>query len=304
VWLAVAIGLLVLAVALGLGVRWFFNGLSPRVDARRRARDDTYFFATCASGSMTRYRWLNRRLPASPRCRFCLAPFAGAGRVLGIKPSRKNPNFCMGCFEMAPIGAHDMEVGVLFADIRGFTAWCEGRDPGAAEHALNRFYALSTAVMADHDAIIDKLVGDEVMALFLTSFPSLGHGSRACTVMVHAAEELQRRLQADPEALPVGIGLNFGVARVGNVGDGPVKDFTAIGDVVNTAARLQACAQPRQIVMSDAVFGHVRDRYGRAKPMTLTVKGKTDTVQAHLLLPPPRSADATANADPRATVGR
>jgi adenylate cyclase len=287
VWLGVAIGLLLSVVALGLGVRWFFNRLSPRVDGRRRGRDDTYFFATCASGSMTRYRWLNRRLPASPRCRFCLAPFAGAGRILGIKPSRKNPNFCMGCFEMAPLGAHDMEVGVLFADIRGFTAWCEARDPGAAERALNRFYAVSTAVMAEHDAIIDKLVGDEVMALFLTSFPSLGHASRACAAMVHAAEELHDRLQADAEALPVGIGLNFGVARVGNVGEGPVKDFTAVGDVVNTAARLQACAEPRQIVMSDAVFEHVRDRYGDAESMTCTVKGKTDAVQAHLLAGPP-----------------
>jgi adenylate cyclase len=229
VWPAVAIILLVSVLALGLGVRWFFNRLSPHVDARRRGRDDAYFFAMCASGAMTRFRWLNRRLPAAPRCRLCLAPFGGAGRLLGIKPSRKNPNFCMGCFEMAPLGAHDMEVGVLFADIRGFTAWCEGRDPGAVEHALNRFYAGSTAVLGQHDAIIDKLVGDEVMALFLTSFPSLGSGSRACTAMVHAAEEVLRRFDGDAEALPVGIGLNFGVARVGNLGDGSVKDFTAVG---------------------------------------------------------------------------
>jgi len=283
IWLAVLAIVLASALALVVGVRWFFNWLSPRVDARRRARDDTYFFATCASGVMTRYRWLNRRLPAAPRCRFCLAPFAGAGRILGIKPSRKNPNFCMGCFEMAPLGAHEMEVGVLFADIRGFTAWCEGREPEEVERALNRFYAVSTAVMGEHDAIIDKLVGDEVMALFLTSFPLLGHGSRACAVMVHSAEELLRRLDAAEDSLPVGVGLNFGVARVGNVGDGAVKDFTAVGDVVNTAARLQACARPGEIVMSDAVFDHVRDRHAKATPVTLELKGKTTAVDAHVL---------------------
>jgi adenylate cyclase len=281
-WLLVAIALASVVVLLA-GVRWFFNWLSPRVDARRRARDDTYFFATCASGLMTRYRWVNRRLPASPRCRLCMAPFAGAGRLLGIKRSRKNPNFCMGCFEMAPLGGHDMEVGVFFADIRGFTAWCEGRDPAEVERALNRFYAVSTAVMGQHDAVIDKLVGDEVMALFLTSFPSLGHGPRACAAMVHSAEDLLRRLAHADEPLPVGVGLNFGVARVGNVGEGAVKDFTAVGDVVNTAARLQACALPGQIVMSDAVFEQVRDDYAQATRVTLELKGKAAGFGAHVL---------------------
>src|SRR5436305_3374872 len=163
----------VVLVGIGVATALFFNWLSPRVDARRRERDDDYFFDTCRSGWMTRYRWLNRRFPAAPRCRLCLVPFGGMGRLLRISPSRKNPNFCMGCFEMAPLGAHDMEVGALFADIRGFTSWCEGQPSAAIERALNSFYAVSTAVLAERDAIIDKLVGDEVMGLFLTAFSSL-----------------------------------------------------------------------------------------------------------------------------------
>jgi adenylate cyclase len=278
-WLIV-VGAVVVGTALLVwaGTPLFFNVLSPRTDGRRRARDDTYFFEACASGWMTRYRWFNRRLPADPRCRLCLVPFGGAGRILRIKPSRKNPNYCMGCFEMAPLGGHDMEIGVLFADIRGFTTWCEGRDPMEVERTLNRFYAISTAVMAESDAIIE-LVGDQVMALFLTTFPALRPGPRGCRVMVRSALDLLGRV--DP--LPVGVGLHYGVARVGNVGKGAVKDFTAVGDVINTGSRLQACAGPGEIVLSDEVFELIGEDYADARPVSLTLKGKSEPVAAHVL---------------------
>ena len=182
---------------------------------------------------------------------------------------------------MAPLGAHDMEVGVLFADIRGFTTWCEGQAAETVERALNRFYAVATGVLAERDAIIDKLIGDEVMGLFLTAFPSLE--ATACEVMVQSAEDVLRRLEVGDTALPVGIGLSFGVARVGNLGNGPVKDFTAVGDVVNTAARLQSHASPGQIVMSEAVYQRVSDQYPGAAPVTLDLKGKSGGVRAHVL---------------------
>ena len=280
-WITVVVIVAVLVVVAAAGIPWFFNWLSPRTDAWQRSRDDNYFFATCQSGWMSRYRWFNRRIPANPRCRLCLVPFAGVGRLLRIRPSRKNPNFCMGCFEMAPLGAHDMEVGVLFADIRGFSSWCEGRSPEAVERALNVFYGITTAVLAERDAIIDKLVGDEVMGLFLTAFPSLG--SKACSVMVGGAEEILRRVQLSDAVLPLGIGVNFGVARVGNVGGGSVKDFTAVGDVVNTAARLQSHAQSGEIVMSDAVYERVKNGYPHATPVTLALKGKNTSVNAYRL---------------------
>jgi adenylate cyclase len=133
--------------------------------------------------------------------------------------------------------------------------------------------------MAERDAIIDKLVGDEVMGLFLTSFPTLARGPQGCGVMVRSARDLLARL--DP--LPVGVGLHYGVARVGNVGDGAVKDFTAVGVVVNTASRLQACAGPGEIVMSDAVFERVSEGYADARPVSLTLKGKSEPIAAHVL---------------------
>jgi adenylate cyclase len=274
-----------LIIALFIGVPWFFNRLSPNVDGRRRARSDDYFVSDqCATGLMSRYRLLNRRLPTDPRCKFCLVPFGGIGRVLRIRPSRKNPNFCMGCFEMAPIGGTDMDVGILFADLRGFTAWCEQQPPSQVERALNRFYSVTTRAITDADGLVDKLVGDEVMGLFLTAFRSLGE--QTCEIMVAVAEEIVRGLHAavdTDDPLPVGIGLNYGTARVGNVGAGDVKDFTAVGDVVNTAARLQASAAAGQIVMSDSVYERVAERYPALARVDLALKGKSGVVAGRVL---------------------
>lgn len=280
--MTIAIAVLCVLVLVSLATRWFFNWLSPRVDGRRRVRDDEYFFNQCKSGMMTRYRWISRHLPAAPRCKFCLAPFRGLGRIGGIKPSRKNPNFCMGCFEMAPLGGHDMEIGVLFADIRGFTNWSERATPQAVEHTLNAFYKVTTDALVRRDAIVDKLIGDEVMGLFLTVFPSLG--GRTCEIMVDCAESILRELESSGDGkLPVGIGLHFGMARVGNIGAGDMKDFTAVGDVVNTAARLQSCADAGQIVMSDTVYERVADRYPNAVETTFTVKGKAEPLAARVV---------------------
>lgn len=223
-----------------------------------------------------------RHLPSDPRCRLCRAPYGGIGgrvmRRFGYGPSRKNPTLCATCFEKAPLGGVEMEIGVFFADVRGFTSMAEEMDPTGVAGLLNRFYESASAILG-RSAIIDKLVGDEVMGLFLTSFPTLAGGARACGVMVGSARELLARL--DP--LPVGVGLHYGVARVGNVGDGAVKDFTAVGDVVNTASRLQACAGPGEIVMSDEVFERVSESYADARPASLTLKGKSEPVAAHVL---------------------
>ena len=273
-----------LVLTLAVGVPYFFNRFSPAFDARRRARDDDYFLNECSSGRMSRYRWLNGRLPANPRCRLCLVPFGGFGRVFRVRPSRKNPNYCMGCFEMAPLGAKDMEVGVLFADLRDFTSWCESRSPETAEQMLNRFYTVASRTITRVDGLVDKLVGDEVMGLFLPTFPSLG--DRTCEVMVRVAADIIEELDAqasDDDFPTVGIGINFGVARVGNIGAGDVKDFTAVGDVVNTAARLQGCARPRQIVLSASVHDRVHPEPPGATQIDLELKGKAHVVGAWVI---------------------
>jgi len=173
-------------------------------------------------------------------------------------------------------------VGVLFADMRGYTAMAEKEAPEAIARLLNRFYAVATDVLASRDALIDKLVGDEVMALFLTGFTGPGCFRK----MASAAEGLLRGVghgSSEGPWLPLGIGMDFGLAFVGNVGAGEVKDFTALGDVVNTAARLQAEAKAGQIVMSERVYREVAERYPNVPLVELQLKGKSEPVAARVV---------------------
>jgi adenylate cyclase len=191
----------------------------------------------------------------------------------GFAPSRKNPRLCSECFEKAPMGGQEMEVGILFADVRGFTSLAERQAPDAVATLLNRFYASAVDVLCEH-AIIDKLVGDQVMALYL---PGLFPGEPAQHMVADAGALLAAAgYGEDRPWVNLGIGLDFGDAFVGNVGSGDVKDFTAIGDVVNTAARLQGAAAGGEIVMSRRVHGRAGKRAGDARPRELSLKGKSE----------------------------
>ena len=102
-------------------------------------------------------------------------------------------------------------------------------------------------------------------------------GDACIPKMVSAGEDLLKGVgsrSSEGPQLPLGLGLGYGSAFVGNVGSGVVKDFTAIGDVVNTTARLQGKAKPGQVVMSERIFQAVNDRYPQAQPAQLELKGK------------------------------
>lgn len=228
--------------------------------------------------------WAMRHLPSEPRCRLCRAPYGGIGgrlmRRVGFAPSRKNPSLCNACFEKAPMGGAQMEVGVLFADLRGFTARSESMAPKAVAEMLNGFYSFSTEVLG-RSAIIDKMVGDQVMALYLPPLLS----ARWEEEMLRDARELIERAGAQATAAPLelGVGLDLGEAFVGNVGLGDVKDFTALGDVVNTAARLQSCAKAGQIVIAERVYERLREPPRGARATTLELKGKSEATHAYVL---------------------
>jgi adenylate cyclase len=219
-----------------------------------------------------------RHLPAEPRCRLCKAPYGGVGgRVMkrfGFGPSRKNPALCNTCFEKAPMGGAELEIGVLFADVRGFTSMSEQMAPDAVRKMLNEFYASATDVLT-RSAIIDKMVGDEVMALYLPQLLSDGWEDD----MLRDA----RDLLAAVGSLPIGVGLDVGRAFVGNVGSGEVKDFTALGDVVNTAARLQSAAEGGQIVLSERLFGRLSNGPAEARATSLELKGKAEREPARVI---------------------
>jgi adenylate cyclase len=245
----------------------------------------TYFAMSVDPLEQTLSRLL-RSLPASPRCGICGAPFSGIGgrliRPLGYRPSRKSPNLCATCVEAAPPGGMTTEAGVLFADIRGFTRLSEQRDPEEVSALLRRFYKSAERVLFP-EAIIDKLIGDEVMALYL---PMYGHFDEAAPVMLRHARELLAALGYGGEGEPiaeVGIGLDYGEAFVGNVGQGSVNDFTAIGDVVNVASRLQGQAKGGEIVASARLVERLQGTPSGER-VELELKGKAEPVSAYRIL--------------------
>ena len=233
-----------------------------------------------------------RSLPSSPRCGMCGAPFAGIGsrfvRPLGFRPSRKNPNLCATCVELAPPGGITTEVGVMFADLRGFTTRSESITPQEASALLRRLYAVAEDVLFP-EALIDKLIGDEVMALYLPIFvtrsawrPDDEDRRTVANVMLDHARRLLEGLgygSPDGPALDLGIGLDYGEAFVGNIGGGAaVSDFTAIGDVVNTAARLQSLASSGEVLVAQRLARYLDEPAGPLEHVA--VKGKHEPVAA------------------------
>jgi adenylate cyclase len=249
------------------------------------AADVTFF-----EDLMTRHRTrtfvrVMSRLPSEPRCRLCHAPYGGVGgrimRRLGYGPSRKNPSLCNTCFEMAPMGGVEMEIGVLFADVRGFTALAESMPADEVAQLLNRFYAAASHVLT-RSAILDKLVGDEVMALYLPQFLGDGWEDEVLRDAVELLEAVGYDGSGEPW-LPLGVGIDAGRAYVGNVGAGDVKDFTALGDVVNTASRLQASAAAGQIVVSERLFERLAEKPEAAAAASLELKGKSEPEAARVI---------------------
>jgi adenylate cyclase len=227
--------------------------------------------------------WLFFALPRSPRCGVCGAPFAGPGRwvagPLGYRPSRKNPTVCATCVELAPPGGMTMPTGVLFADLRGFTARFDGGDPEEASKVLRSFYRCAEDVLFPK-AVIDKLIGDEVMALYLPSLKRDFSRAEVPALMLEHASDLLRAVgygSGERPFVEMGIGLDFAEAFVGNIGQRALYDFTAVGDVVNTASRLQGQAAGGEIMLSERVASGLPTQVGTRVQLALKGKSQPET---------------------------
>lgn len=223
-------------------------------------------------------------LPTGPRCGMCGAPFAGAGgRVagwLGYRPSRKNPTLCDVCVEASPPGGATMLAGILFADMRGYTRRAEGADPRELSELLRRLYACAEDALFPV-AVIDKLMGDGIMALYLPRFHPDVRRDTIGPLMLEGARELLRRVgygTPDGPFVELGVGLDLGEAFVGNIGQRALYDFTAVGDVVNTASRLESEAGGGEIVLSARVAEQLDHAVG--DPVRLALKGKAEPEHA------------------------
>ena len=205
--------------------------------------------------------WQNLHLPVVLR-----GPLSIPYRIAGLRPSRMNPNTCTFC-ELAftrIMKARNVTIDatVLFADLRGYTSASQSLASSEMTSTLDAFYDECAEAIWEHDGLLNKTIGDAVMAVFNFPIRQDDHAGQA----VRAARQIQQRWRARHPGLVAGLGLEEGSLCIGiGISSGEVsfgefgqshRDLTAIGTVVNTAARAQSAARGGQILVTKAV----RDR--------------------------------------------
>ncbi|MCZ6721805.1 MAG: adenylate/guanylate cyclase domain-containing protein [Proteobacteria bacterium] len=237
-----------------------------------------------------RQRRILSKLPGQPRCRLCHAPFKGLGSpvarlVFSRRPSSLHPRLCNTCGTFAKrfMGGAEIELTTLFADVRGSTGLAEKQRPTEFADLMNRFYKASTDVLIKSNAFIDKLVGDEVVALFVPVFA----GPSYCRAAIDAAEKLLRATGHDaPDAcwIPLGVGVHTGTAFMGAVGAKDQKiEITALGDAMNVGARLASEAKQREAFISEATVEAAGMDLSHLERRELKLKGRSEPVAVRVL---------------------
>src|SRR5215469_13300375 len=183
---------------------------------------------------------------------------------------------------MLPPGGAEIDIAILFADVRGSTQLGERLGPAEYASLLNRFYKAATETLIRHDAVIDKLIGDEVMALFIPGFCGPNYVRRAAEAGLALFHALGYQ-NAETPWMPIGAAVNSGMSYVGNVGSAGVIDFTALGDPVNTASRLASSVASGEILLSKDVYEAIADHHAEAEPRLLTLRGKEAPFPVHVL---------------------
>ena len=189
-----------------------------------------------------------------------------------------------GDFEIK-VGGENRDIAVLFVDIRGFTTMSEALEPEQVVEILNEYLTLTTKSIFDNSGTLDKFVGDATMAVFNSPFDLEDYEYKAvCAAMdiVRGGEAIEEKFQKRfGRSVGFGVGVNCGPAVVGNVGCEFRMDFTAIGDTVNTAARLEANAKKGQVLISDVLYERLKDRLEVEDVGEIPLKGKTKGVYVY-----------------------
>jgi adenylate cyclase len=237
-------------------------------------------------------RRFHRLLPSSPRCASCYTPFGGFGGFLarfglyGSQPSSKNPRYCNACeiFNSKFPGGTEVELTMLFADVRGSTNLAETMSTSDFSRLMNRFYEATINELIQADALIDKIVGDEVIGFFVPGYAGKEHAQRA----VEAGKAVLRATghqDAGGPWVPVGVGIHTGLAWIGTISGAneASSDFTALGDNVNVTARLASKALAGEVLISEATYqaAHINDESLEIRDLEL--KGKSEKVRARVL---------------------
>jgi adenylate cyclase len=243
------------------------------------------WFMTDAFQAEKRMHRFLRVLPHDPRCKFCHAPFEGVGGVIvralyGKKRSTLNPRFCNICEDFANKnpGGHEVEMSMLFADVRGSTALSEQMNPTDFSRLINRFYVESTNAIIQEDGLVEKLAGDAVAAFWGAGVAGPDYAART----IRTAQNILKIM--GQQKIPVGIGVHTGVAFFGAMGsaDGLIN-ISAIGDEVNTAARLASKAGAGEIIVSEKALKQAQIDGSGLESRKLELKGINEPVPVRVM---------------------
>ncbi|MEP7292168.1 MAG: adenylate/guanylate cyclase domain-containing protein [Chloroflexota bacterium] len=181
------------------------------------------------------------------------------------------------------LGGTLQEITVLFADLEGFTRISEYTEPDKLLHVLNEYHTMIVGAIRDYGGTVDKFIGDGVMALYNTPLTYPDHALRAVHTAVHIRESLKAfRQNFEPLfRMPINFGIHTGRAVVGNVGAPDIMNFTAVGDTVNLAARLQDLSTGGRILISEATYAQLGDSIPSTCIGLRTIKGRTESVMTY-----------------------
>jgi adenylate cyclase len=232
-------------------------------------------------------RRFNKLIPTTTRCKVCNTPLTGPVwwlyRMSGARVYPKNPRFCTNCLWTGKVGGLEIELTMLFADVRGSTGIAENISSSEYGQRLNRFYKAATNAMVRTDAWLDNLVGDGVIALYIPGFAGEQHAKKG---IAGARALLEGTGHADPDGpwMPVGVAVHTGVAYVGLMGsEGGVSDLTAVGDAMNTTARLSSAAGTGEIIVSDSTCSTAGIDVAGLEHRRLELKGRSEPVSVHVM---------------------
>ena len=237
---------------------------------------------------LLKQHWLHRKLPQRPRCRLCLVPFEGIGgwlmRMRGKTRNSRNPNYCNACdkfIESFPGGA-EIEMSMLYVDIRHSTEYAEGHLPENVSRRINDFLNQAIDTITDHDGFIMAFYGDCIVAAWPPGFCGDNHGLKA----QQAAIALVRNnivVRDSGEEIPIGVGVNTGKIYISTVSalEGTFRDVSIFGSNVNLTARMASRAQASQVLGSEANILAAGKQPSAFASESLELKGFSEPVEVY-----------------------
>jgi adenylate cyclase len=175
--------------------------------------------------------------------------------------------------------AQDRDISVLFADLVGFTSLSETLAPSEVAALLNRFFSEMTEAIFAEEGTVDKFIGDAILAVFGAPVEQADHARRAVRAAQAMRQAVAKLNAAGGRQLRVRYAINSGVAIAGDVGSARRREYTVLGDVVNTAARLEALAQPDQIIVSRATYDRITPPIAATPLGEVAIRGRAAKVE-------------------------